>query len=356
MKFGLNGVVKRVEARTISVYKENAEIKEKPESSEAWVFDESGNLIESVNTHPDVPSTKTINVFDSENRLTESRFYTNEELQNRLENSYNSAGQFIERRFYDTEGILQDSYCPIYTKDGWRIEESIHKPVIMEGKEVSGSISFPVGQEVNASFSTDSLYKSKEIFNPEGDLTEVSLYDAKDRIIGKAFVVYNENRLPVDITIYGEEVSIHSAETNFWRKIVASILLKLTFLFFRLKSFFRLIFRHESKKAFRSLIYKFPLTEIEIFYNERGNKIREVTSSSFNIILERTFKYDDKGNKTDELSPPFQEFHEYEYDSKDNWTKRKSIYKYPIDGVKDFIEREVITDRKIVYYDEATSA
>lgn len=346
----LNGAVKRVEAKTISLFEENGETVEKLESTIVFLFDEAQNLIETLYSNPQHNSTKRVNKFDSNNRKIKTQFFQNEVLQSETEYLYNSHGQEVEQRFYDAQKNLHTISRSIFTDDGKRIEETDFSELISKVKSL-GEIGFTLPPNVHIMFSGGDIHKLKEIFNDKNNLIEKLFYNHKNKVIGKIFVEYNANHQPTEVSIYGSNSNSLPADTKGGQKIIFPILESLANLFLSSIIFFRLCFRGKFKKAFRCLIHKAPFSEIKIQYDNQGRKIEEKSFLFLKQKNQRTFKYDDKGNQTENFTKFDKQMSEYKYDEKNNWIEQTVKHRFSLPELAKMMDRVVVTYRKIEYFD-----
>lgn len=353
----VEGSVKEIESRTVSVFEEGEKVFESLESSSIYRFDERKNLIESFYEIPDKYTTKTLKKYDAENRLIEIASFTNDSLNYKSKLVYNSGNKIIERKVYNEKDELQNTIPPIYTKDGFCVEESFYEHFIIEGKRVRGSISFMITPETSISFSNKNVYKSVSIYDKENKLVEVSFYNRRNRIKGKAFVIYNADGKPTEITTFGSDTSFITGKLNRWQELLLPVMEKIMEILLSLQTFYKLIFREDFDKARKCLIYGVPLEEEFITYDDQKRIIeKRFLTTLFESHGKKVFKYDEKGNKGEEIlfssgGTIFQqENHKYDYDSENNWIQRKTFYKFPVNHLKMSMDRTILTYRTIKYY------
>ena len=189
-------------------------------------------------------------------------------------------------------------------------------------------------------------------------LTEISFYNRKEKLTGKIFVAYNADEKPIRIIKYGDDRTLLPGELMGWQKLLFPLFEKLFNFFLTLHALYKLFARREFKKAGQCLIYGTPLDETFITYEK--DKLIEVESvSTFTPGGTAVFKYDEKGNRTEEIAYlgngfiSHQEKSEYKYDLDDNWIEKKTFYKLPKGDMKQFMERTVLTYRTIECYSES---
>ncbi|MBX7171381.1 MAG: hypothetical protein K1X72_10510 [Pyrinomonadaceae bacterium] len=347
---GLNGAVKRVEAKTVSYSEKNGKTSERLESTSTLLFDESKNLLESSYSFPNHQSTKTIYKFDSNNRKIETQHFQDKVLQNKGEFFYDLNGREIEQKFYDFKKNQETVFKPIFTKDGFRIEEINYSEILNNGPPIS-DFNLSLSQGVNLCFSGIEVQKSKEIYNAKNNLVKRLFYNSQGKIIGRIFVDYNANDQPSEVAIFGSDSSFPPDNLKKWQEILFPILKNLRYFLFSLLAFIRLCLRGKFRKGIRCLIYNSPFTGKKILYDNQGRKV-EVKSFLFLKEESRSlFKYDDKNNKTEELTNFHKEVNEYEYDNKNNWTKKTTSHHFFHKEIAQMMNRTVIIHRKIEYFD-----
>lgn len=351
----IKGSVQKVESKTVSVVKESVGSPERLESKSESFYDKSGNLIKVIYLIPGKHSQKTINKFNSENQLIETAYYTDNSLNLKTEFSYDSRGQIVERKFFDAFNNLQNVYRPVFTKENLRIEESVHEPYIIEGKRVEGNINYTIAPDISISFSSKNVYKAKAFYDTEDNLKEVSFYNQKNKISGKIFVIYDSEKKPVKVTKFGDDTSLYPNNLKRWQEIVVPILNKVSKFLLTVHNSYKLAVRREYKKAGQCFVYGVPFDEMLIEYDSQKRVSLIKNISMLCGESKTTFEYDEKGNsinKTSILSSQILhlEKFEYEYDSNDNWIKRKTFYKLPTGNMKQIMEIEIITYRTIIYY------
>lgn len=353
---GLVGSVEKVESKTVSVFEESDKFTELEESRSSGFFDQFNNLIEISYTIPNKHSQKTVNKFDSKNRLIETIVFYEDSLKYRREFSYNLEDSITETKFYDENNFLQDTHQPIYTNDGFRVEEVIYEPFVFDSKKVQGNINFTVAPEITVSFSNNNIYKSKAVYDSSDKLLEILFYKYKNRSAGKISVVYDDENKPIEIKKFGDDTTFYPNNLKRWQKNLFPVFRNVENSILTLRTVSKFAVRREFVNVGNCFVYGVPFDETSVKYNEK-NRIREIQfHSTFFNNDKTTFEYDEKGNKTEKISYCFGnsisyfENNEYEYDAQDNWIKRKTLYKLPTGNMTRFMERTVLTYREIKYY------
>lgn len=347
----LIGSVKAVTTKTISVFENAGEIVERLESTSSCRFDESNNLIESRHTMPNGCEGKTVNRFDSQNRLIETVFYTNG-VKQRREFSYDSENRLFETKYYDENNNLQNTHRHIYTKDNLRIEEIDYDTLFNGKRNPFDSVGFNIEPQLAVHFSGKDVSKSKTIHSADDKLLEVSFYNRQKKLKGKVRVAYDSDGVPLQVRKFGDHFYFFPYELKRWKIIFLD---KIVWLHTALKTFYDLVIRGEFKKAGQCFIYGTPYEETNFHYDAHKRLVEIITFSTIHDGHRKTFKYDEKGNKSEETmysgkdSISHSEKHEYEYDAQNNWIKRKTLYKVRINDGKYPEERTVLTYREIKY-------
>jgi len=351
----LIGRVKKVEAQTVSLFEENGEILEHPESESVAHFDESNNPVEISHLYPNIGRQKTVNRFDSKNNPVEQFFYREETLKHKREFIYNDREQMVEMKFFDYERDLQGTFRPVYTKEGLRIDEFIHEPFLFNGKNVIGQISFEVAPEIRVSFSDKDVYREKKISGADGRLLEVVFYNRLRLPTGRISVLYDSGEKPVKIIKYGDDTSFLPQNASRLEKLLFPVLNRLENFLQTLLTAYRLLKRRDFEKARNCLFYGAPVDEIFAQYDER-QIISEINfrSTCFLGGGKTTFEYDEKVNKTGvnhySAGEILSDSEKYEYDPQNNWVKRKAFFSHSVGDGSRFMERTVLTRRTIEYY------
>jgi hypothetical protein len=241
-------------------------------------------------------------------------------------------------------------------KNSFRRQETIYEPSIIESRKVRGEINFTIEPEIRVSFFNKDVHKSVAIYNREKKITEVLLYSRRSRVKGKASVIYNADGKPIEINIFGDDRSFRTDKFKPWQAFFFLILDKIEEIAIRFLTVYSLAKHRKFKPAWKCFLYgtTFRQTFIEYDSEQRISEIKRF-AVPFEIYGREVFKYDEKGNKSEQISfsgdeISIDEKHEYEYDSKDNWIKKKSLYDFSDLRGKGFPERSVLTYRTIKYF------
>lgn len=358
------GSIGEVEVRIVSLVRGDAgEVAERLGSTAFYRRDRAGNLIESVCAIPEKYTSRTTQTYDAENRLIETASYNESDgsLFGRTEFSYDRAGRLTEKRFYDGCGVLQNAIRSVYTPEGFRVENEIQPVFDNDDTEVIHQVELPNapndGSFVGVSFSARRVRRLRKIFDPTGNLLEISLYRARNKPAGKIFIAYDENKRPTHVSQYGVNEMFLCNDATRWQRLLSPVVLRLFDFYLRLKTICAHAVRREFQKARRCLLFGALYRETRFFYDAAGQIIEQQILFAVGPELRKHFFYDDRGNKTEAVTDWSGDFfsererHEYEYDARGNWIKKTSFHRFPSNSSEQLPPREFasITYRAINY-------
>ncbi|MEZ5428078.1 MAG: RHS repeat domain-containing protein [Pyrinomonadaceae bacterium] len=350
------GAVKEVESRTFTVSESDGQTSEQVESTEIRRYNRSGKLLFFAHTVPGKNSVQTTYLYDPNDRMIGMSEGDGQSVQNKWEFSYDADGRLTELRFYDGKDNLLSVNRSVFIKNGLRVEEGKSPGDLYKGRKILGTISFTIASETKVGFSNKNIDCWKTFYDAEEKPVEVSFYNVRKRLIGKMFVIYNAQGNPAEAAFYGDDPSFQPNNLKSWAKFLYPVLEKLNNFLLIWLTFCRLALRQEYKNAFRCLIYGVPFRSTTFVYDEKGKKI-ETRDFSPGFPGDRTvYRYNENGEVSEVISyaddgfvwrqQPF----EYEYDRRNNWIKKTTVEKIPLDHLKKVLEFKIVTSRTIKYF------
>lgn len=358
-KDSLCGLVKDVHAKTATVSRNDDDVWEEFPFIRFSRYDTAGNKIEE--SHYDADNSllfKIVYNYDAAGKLVEqTNFDAGGAATFKTVCEYDASGKLNERKSLLPDGSAQNIVRPIYTAEGWRVEEET-LPV----SETNGEESFClVDIDETNMFSAHGGDCVRKVYDGEERLIEITARGAKGKLTGKIFLEYDADGRLIEMSQFGggEEnfQSRGGAATKRQRvlEFFAPPLIKTFLLFKSVSSFAR---RGEWRKAARCFLYS-PLVMSTIYvYDEKGQKIEEQTSFLGSPMMKKVYAYDEKGDKAEEIEyfdngdSVLQKLtYSREYDLRGNWIK-ETIFCQSHQAEKRE-QSTVFTRRTINYYPDA---
>lgn len=351
-KDSLQGLVKELYARTVTLSERDRNIPAEFQSLRFARYDEAGNKVEEAHYNSDDSLLfKTVYAYDSAGKLIEQvNFDTNESPSFKTVFEYDRDGRLIERKSFGSDGSLEDSFRPTYTAEGLRIEEET-----LPFSEENSNIHCLVGiEETDMSFSAHGIHKIRKVFDSKGKPIEISLYNDKGKRIGKILFVHDDNGKLIEIAHYGNNGFYPVGERTKWQRILEPLALRLLKIFLLLKCIYGFGIKGELMKAARCVAYG-PLFILNVFVrNDKGQIIEEQTHFIGSLGMKKVFTYDEKGNKIEEIerlnddSILQKQNYSREYDSYGNWVEETISHQFRMEEKLE--QSTVVTYRTISYY------
>ncbi len=352
-KDSLQGLVKELYARTVTLSERDRNIPEEFQSLRFARYDKAGNKIEEAHYNSDNSLLfKTIYAYDSAGKLVEQvNFDTNESQTFKTVFEYDRDGRLIERKSFGADGSLEESLRPVYTAEGLRIEEET-LPLSEENSDIHCFVGI---EETDMSFSAQGVHKIRKVYNSLGKPIEISLHNNKETRIGKILFTHNEEGRLIEMAHYGSHGEFYPCgERTKWQRMLEPLALRLIKIFLFLKCIYSFGIRGELMKAVRCIAYG-PLLILNVFvYDDEGRMVEEQTRFIGSLEMKRVFVYDEKGNKIEESqymgneSVVQKQNYSREYDSYGNWVEETISCQFPM--AEKLEQSTVVTYRTISYY------
>lgn len=358
-KDSLRGLVKDVHAKTATVSRNDDDIREEFPFIRFSLYDTAGNKIEE--SHYDADNSllfKTVFIYDAAGKLVErTNFDAGGAATFKTVCEYDANGRLIERKSLLPDGSAQNIVRPLYTAEGWRVEEET-LPV----SETPDEASFCLVDidETDAGFSARGGDCVRKVYDVEERLIEITARGAKGKLADKILFEYDADGRLIEMSQFGGgegDFQPGGAATKRRRvlEFFAPPLIKTFLLFKSVSSFAR---RGKWRKAARCFLYSPFVMSTAYVYNEKGQKIEEQTSFLGTPMMKKVYAYDEKGVKAEEIEyfdngdSVLQKLtYSREYDSRGNWIKETIVCQSQQAEKRE--QSTVVTRRNISYYPDA---
>lgn len=212
-KDSLRGLVKELHAKTVTVSEKGGDILEEFPFARFSRYDETGNKIEEVHYNSDNSLLyKIVYIYDSAGRVIEQiNFDANESPTFKTVYEYDFDGKLIEQKSFGADGSLESALRPVYTAEGWRVEEET-----LPDSETNGEESFclvGIGIEgIDTSFSACGGDKIRKVYDDKGKLIEITPHDNQGKRTGKILFEYDADDRLIEMAHYGGSDGFNRAE------------------------------------------------------------------------------------------------------------------------------------------------
>lgn len=348
-KDSLHGSVKELYARTVTLTGRDEDVREEFQTLRLARYDEAGNKIEEAYFNSDDSLLfKTVWAYDAAGKLVEQANYGADKSPNfKTIFEYDPNGRLIEKKSFASDGSLESALRPSYTTDGLRIEEET-LPFSEDGDDGHCLIGI---EETGMSFSAQHVRKIRKIYDRNGKLIEINLYDNKEKRTGKILLAYNNYGKPIEIAHYGGNEFYHPGERTKWQRVLEPLMTRLIKIFIFLKCVYSFAVKGELRKAARCFVYG-SLTMLNVFvYDDKGRIVEEQTHFVGSLMTKKVSIYDKEGGKAEETEyfndePVQRQIYSRKYDSRRNWIEETANYFQ----AEQKGEQTVFTSRTISYY------
>ncbi|CAN5639149.1 hypothetical protein BH24ACI2_BH24ACI2_02100 [soil metagenome] len=351
-KDSLQGSVKELYARTVTLSEKNGDVLEEFPFVRLLRYDKAGNKIEEAHYNSDDSLLfKTVYAYDPTGKLVEQvNFDANESPTFKTVYEYDFDGKLIEQKSFGADGTLANTLCPVYTNEGLRIEEE----TLPLSEENGGSFCLVAIEGTDMSFSAQGGDRMRKVYDDKGKPIEMTLYNIKGKRTGKMLFAYDDERL-IEVSNYGGSNGFYPCgERTKWQRILEPLTIRLIKIFLLLKCIYSFGIRGKLRKAARCILYG-PLVISTIFvYDDKGQVVEEQTHFIGSVMMKRTFAYDEKGNKAEEIeyidkdSVLQKQNYSREYDFQGNWVTETISCQFRMEEKRE--QSTVITNRTISYY------
>jgi hypothetical protein len=197
--------------------------------------------------------------------------------------------------------------------------------------------------------------KTEYTFDLKGYLAETKYYDDNEKMRGRDYFVYDENGNLTEESNY--KADGYRFGSTYYKPDVPNKKREKSRSFSDGTKIDRSIQQFNAQKKlvetqlFNTTDNK-PSTKEEVKYDAKGNISKVIRSAEqFGVMSETTYKYDDKGNPTEEIITSFKTkstqvervektLYTYKYDEKGNWIS-KTCYETDTTNMTAIIEREI---------------
>ncbi len=357
-KDSLRGLVKDVHAKTATVSSNDDDVREEFPSTRFSRYDAAGNIIEESHGYADDSLLfKTVYLYNAAGKLVErTNFDANGATTFKTVYEYDAGGRLIERKSLAPDGSVQNTVRPVYTAEGWRVEEET-LPV----SETNGEESFClVDIDETNMFSARGGDCVRKVYDGEERLIEITVRGAKGKITGKILFEYDTGGRLIEMSQFGggeESFQPCNDAATKRRRVLEPFALPLIKTFLLFKSVSNFVRRGKWRKAARCFLHSpFVMSTIYV-YDEKGQKIEEQTSFLGSPMMKKVFAYDEKGEKAEEIeyldndSILQTQTYSREYDLRGNWIKETIACQFR--QAEEPEQSTVVTRRSISYYSDA---
>jgi len=351
-KDSLQGLVKELYARTVSLWEKNGDVPEKFQSLQFFRYDEAGNKIEEAHYSADNSLLfKTIYVYDSAGKLVEQiYFHTNESPTFKTVYEYDQTGRLIEQKSFGADGSLERTLRPAHTIEGLRIEEE----TLPFSEADSDSFCLTGIEGTDMLFSAQGGDIIRKVYDDKGKLIEITIRSKKGKRAGKILFAYDGDGRLIEMSHYGGNGFSPCGERTKWQRILEPFAMRSIKIFLLLKCLYSFGLKGEMRKAARCVLYG-PLYMLTVFvYDGEGQIVEEQTNFVGSLEMKKVSAYDEKGNKAEEIeymdneSVMRKQCYSREYDFQGNWVKETLSCQSQIDEKLE--QSAVVTYRTISYY------
>ena len=334
----LRGPVRSVRIETFQFKEQDGQLVEEPWFIHTITFNREGNIIEQINSNPDGSEWRTVNDYSDSGKLLATRHYgPSGALNSELRYVYDEKGRPAAEQHVTEDGKVKMPTVYAYDEEG-------RKTKIQEF-EFDGEANLLIGIEgTNTSISADGAKRIETRYDERGEAIEVKVFNPEGALTTRMEITRDRRGNPLEETQYvGDVLPFGPCSSEACPPEETQTLTE------------------EQRAEFEAEIAQMfapgtPMSKHVHAYDEEGKLIESRLTMMGMEANRRTFAYDERGNKTEEVSygegGAFESkaIFTREYDDRGNWTKELVSSASSWDAEFGLSTPVHVTCRHITYY------